>query len=201
MFRLVLFFVVLMFAPSGYFIWSSGRDAVIDDLVAASQKDDVAAFAERVDFDAVRAFLKQDLNRQRTMPLFQGVSAGLSEQKISEVVDYYVQPENIDILYYYHEQVFENLPERDFIHSITYTPPYGFSVTVGFPKTVSTSNAQGDAAAIAAARDRFKVRAVFALDGLTFKMKELHVPIFMTPRHVYSTPAVKVFGRRDVYQR
>ena len=184
--RLALIIALFLLTPAVYFFYDYSRDAVIDELVAASQKNDVTVFAARVDWEALRGFLKNDLAAQKRSPL--GSSFGPDLSQIDKVVDYYVQPENIDIAFYYHEDVFTGIPERDFIVAEGFAPPFGFSMTLGFPKSV-------DAKEIPAAKDRLKARFVFRLDGLTWKIKEMHVPIFMVPRHVYSTPAVKVYGR------
>ena len=184
--RIALIAVLFLIAPAFYFFYEYSRSAVIDDLVAASQRNDVAAFAERVDWDELRAFLKADLAAQKKSPL--GSSFGPELSQIDKVVDYYVQPENIDIAFYYHDDVFTGVPERDFIVAEGLSPPFGFYMTLGFPKSI-------DAKEVPASKDRLKARFVFGLDGLTWKIKEMHVPIFMVPRHVYSTPAVKVYGR------
>ncbi len=132
MFRVVILAVVLLLIPAAYFIYDQSRQAVIDELVAASQKDDVAAFASRVDWDTLRAQLKQDLAAQKRSPL--GSSFGPNLDQIDAVVDYFVQPDNIDIAFYYHDDVFKGQPERDFIIEEGFSPPFGFYMTLGMPR-------------------------------------------------------------------
>lgn len=185
--RLYLLIALLLLGPLVWFGYTYTRDATIEGMIEASKKDDVQAFASYVDWDALRAFLKQDLAAQKKTPV--GASFGPEVSKIDDVVDYYVLPENIAIAFYYHAEMFGNLPEENFILAKGYAPPFGFQVTVGYPRAAAAEGPQ-----LAAARERIKATFVFGLDGLSWKIKEMHVPVFMVPRHVYSTPAVQVFG-------
>jgi hypothetical protein len=185
--RLYILIALILISPLTWFGYTYSRDATIAGMIEASKQDNVDAFASYVDWEGLRAQLKQDLTAQKKSPI--GASFGPEASKINDVVDYYVLPENIAIAFYYHAEVFENLPEENFILSKGYAPPFGFQITLGYPQNVS-----GGGAEIAAARQRIKAKFVFGLDGLSWKIKEMHVPIFMVPRHVYSTPAVRVYG-------
>lgn len=189
--RLYILIALILLTPLVWFGCTYSRDATIAGMIDASKLDNVDAFAAYVDWDALRAQLKQDLAAQKKTPI--GASFGPDAGKINDVVDYYVLPENIAIAFYYHAEVFGNLPEENFILSKGYAPPFGFQITVGYPRNVSADGAQ-----VAAARERIKAKFVFGLDGLSWKIKEMHVPIFMVPRHVYTTPAVRVYGPRDI---
>ena len=189
MLRLILTgFVLLVFVLVGA-LGIHSKNAVVGEIIAASRRGDVAGFAARVDWVPLRAFLKQDLTAQKKSLGAYGEAMGPPLSRIEKVVDYYVQPENIDIAYYYHEELFPQVKEEDFIDSTGYAFPFGFQVTLGFPKDVSVEDVPQ------VMKDRMKARFVFRLNGLTWKIKEMHVPLFMVPAYVYDTPAVKVYGR------
>lgn len=187
MLRLVFPVLLVLAAAAAWGACLYGKGKVVDELVAASQGNDAAAFAARVDWEGLRAFLKEDLAAQKKSPI--GASMGPDAGRIGAIVDYFIQPENVGILYYWHDEVFKGIPERDFIHASGFAPPFGFYVTLALPDAALQENAQARAF-----RDRMKVRAVFRLDGLTWKVRELHVPLFMVPRHVYNVPAIDVYG-------
>lgn len=188
--RLGILVGIIVLLAAGYFSYSYSKDKVIAEMIAATERQELDNFAARVDWDALRSFLKQDLVERKNQPNPYNLPTGPDASKIDSIVDYYVQPANIDILFYYHEEVFSDVPLADFIDSTGFVPPFGFYVTVAYPKNLAQGNN-----IVAATRDRMKVRADFLLDGTTFKIKKLHVPLFMVPPHVYSTPAVNVFGR------
>jgi hypothetical protein len=180
--------VLLALVVAG-FCYVHSKSAVIDELIAASRRADVAAFSSRVDWEVLRANIKQDLAAQKKNMGEMGASMGPAAGQIDKVVDYFVQPENIDIAFYLHTEMFPQVKEEDFIDSTGYAFPFGFYVTLGLPKGGGNNDIPQ------MLRDRLKVRVVFRLDGLTWKMREMHVPLFMTPAHAYDVPAVKVYGR------
>lgn len=180
---------LLLALPAGVLFFSQQK--VEAEVVAAVNQADVAALAARVDFDKLRVFLKQDLQAKKADKSPIGslyANAGPSAGNIDKVVDYYVQPDNIAILYYLRESTFEQIPVERFIVGRGFSPLYGFSLTFGLPP-----EAVQDGAARAAA-ERFQVRVVFRLSGLTWKVSELHAPMFMVPKHVYNQPAVDIFA-------
>ena len=120
----------------------------------------------------------------------QGASVGPSLSQVDAVVDYYAQPENLGLLFHYRDLLFPKLPEEAFIESTGFFPPYGFHVVISYP---DGGPALGDMGALM--KDRLKARAVFRLDGLTWKVSELHLPIFLVPRQSFSIPATEHFGR------
>lgn len=167
------------------------QKSVEAEVVSAIERADIDALAARVDFEALRAFLKEDIRRQKTdtSPLGRHMtSAGPSIDKIDAVVDYYVQPANIEILYYMRNSAAADVPVQSFVVSRGYAPPYGFALTFGAPPEL----VQDSAAKLAA--ERYKVRAVFGLSGFKWKITELHAPLFMVPRTAYSQPAVDIFA-------
>jgi len=189
MFRWI-FIAWIVIAPVSWFLGDYVRESVIEEMITASQNNDVAAMANRFAWDDLRVWLKEDIAEAKRNLGANGAMLGPTPSKINEVVDYYVQPENIDIVYYYHDLLFPNLKEEDFIQSTGYYPPFGFYVTLGYPEEVTT----GNAALLPVMRDRIKARFVFGLDGLTWRVKQMHVPIFMVPKNTYPQPAVDRFG-------
>ena len=164
-----------------------GKSTVINELIADSRRGDVAAAAARFDWPELRAYMKQNMVEVRKATAMFG-DVGPSESQIPAVVDYYVQPENIGIAFYLHTEMFPQVKEEDFIDSTGYAFPLGFEMTLGVPKSISSDEIPQ------ALRDKAKVRIVFRLDGLTWKVKEMHVPPFMVPTTVYDTPAIKIYG-------
>jgi hypothetical protein len=170
------------------YVYSKGK--VIDEMIDAAHRADVAAFSKRIDWAGAREYAKADLAKQKGG--IGGDQMGPSKTDIPRVVDYYMQPANLDIVFYLREELFPNIPEKDFIQSVSYAPPYGFTVTLGLPKNVGV---KGGGDIPEAMRDRVKAWATFRLEGLTWKLREFTVPLFIVPTHVYSTPAVEVYGR------
>ena len=188
MLRIVAILLLLSIIPAGAYFYSHSREAVIAEFVRASQNNDVNAMANRIDFVSVRASLKEDLKRQKSPGLFVA-QGGPALDSIDRVIDYYVQPENIAILYYYYDMTFEGIAETQFIREKGYTPLLGFQIVLGMPDTAT----KGDAM-VSSMREQVKARLVFGLDGLTWKVKEIYMPAFMVPAHTYSQTALEVFG-------
>jgi hypothetical protein len=190
MLRWILLIWMLLVAPLGYAGLQYVQNKVLTEMIAASRKDDVAALAARVDWESLRAFVAEDLAAQKKFVGAQGATIGPAEAEITKVVDYYLKPENIDILYYQHQKRLPQSREEDFIGGQGYAPPFGFQVTLVYPKKAVTADP-----ILSAIKDRIKVKFVFGLDGLTWKVKEMHVPLYLAPSQTYEVPAVKIFGR------
>lgn len=188
---LIILALVAAFVTIPAAVWLYGQKSVEAELVAALERNDPAAVAVRVDFDKLRAFLKQDLLAKKNDKSPIGslyARSGPDIHNIDKVVDYYAQPENIAILTYMRNSTFPDIPVGTFIVSRGYAPLYGFSMTFGLPPEALKDSA------MRAAAERFQVRAVFRLSGLTWKLAELHAPLFMVPEHTYSQPAVEIFA-------
>ena len=191
MLRIVAILLLLATIPAVAYLYTHSRDAVITEFVRASQNNDVNAMASRIDFASVRASLKEDLKHQKAPGLF-SAPGGPALDSIDRVIDYYVQPENIAILYYYYDMTFEGVAETQFIRDKSFTPIFGFQITLGMPDTATKSDAM-----VSSMRDRLKTTLVFGLDGLTWKLKEMYIPAFMVPAHTYSQTALEVFGPKQ----
>lgn len=187
MFRLILASSAVAVIAIATIVYFYSKDKVIDEMIDAAHRADVAAFSSRIDWPGAREYAKTDLAKQKGG--LGGDQMGPAKGDIPRVVDYYMQPANLDIIFYLREELFPNIPEKDFIQSVSYSPPYGFTVTVGLPKNV------GGGEIPEGMRSRIKAWATFRLDGLTWKMREFTVPLFIVPPHVYSTPAVEIYGR------
>ena len=191
MLRIIAILLLLSIIPAGAYFYSHSREAVIAEFIHASQTNNVNAMAERIDFASVRESLKQDLKRQKAPGLFVA-QGGPGLDAIDRVVDYYVLPENIAILYYFYDMTFEGVAEAQFIREKGFEAPFGFQITLGMP----AEGVKGDAM-VSAVRDQVKARLVFGLDGLTWKLKEIYMPAFMVPAHTYSQTALEVFGPKS----
>ena len=190
MFRIIFAASALALIAIAAIVYVFSKDKVIDEMMAAAHRADVTAFSSRIDWAGAREYAKADLAKQKGG--IGGDQMGPSKGDIPRVVDYYMQPANLDILFYLREQLFPDIPEKEFIQSVSYAPPYGFTVTLGIPKNMGVRDG-GDVPE--ALRDRLKAWATFRLDGLTWKLREFTVPLFLVPPHVYNTPAVDVYGR------
>lgn len=158
-----------------------GKDTVIAEMIAASRANDAAAFDGRVSWEAVRAFLKEDIARQKQAP--QASAIGPAAAKVGSIVDYYIRPENIPVLYHYHDTLFAHVREEDFIVSSGYVFPLGFDVTLAYPASNPLNLGMPKLM-----HDRLRARFVFGLDGLTWKIREMHVPLMMVPSQERALP-------------
>lgn len=190
MFRFVLLAVVLLLLPAGYFAYTLSRDAVVEELIAATKRDDAAAVSARVDWEPLRASLKETLTEQQKFIESRGGRAAMQAQDISAVVDYYAQPENIDILFYQHDLLLPGVREEAFLESVSYAPLIRFKIVFGYPKEAPSLGEVG-----ALLRDRLKVGVVFGLTFSGWKVKAMELPIFMCPTRIHSQPANQIYGR------
>lgn len=188
---IVILIVAAMSAAAGIFWYASAR-SVPAEVIAAMEQGDVAGLAARVDFDALRAFLKEDLRAKKNDKSPIGsltAGAGPSMDKIDSVVDYYVQPENIPIIYAMRDSAARDIPVEKFVVSRGYVAPYGFSLTFGAPPELLKDGARAIA-------DRYRVTVVFTLSGGAWKITEMRVPLYMVPQFTYSQPAVDIYAPR-----
>jgi hypothetical protein len=179
--------LALLLIAIGTFFYS--KTVVIQEMIDAARLNDAQAIAARFDWPAVREYMKKTLVENKKATAMFG-DVGPPAAQIPAIVDYYMQPENIDIAFYLHQQLFPTVKEEDFIDSTGYVFPFGFRITLGVPQNLANAN---DIPQIM--RDRLKVTFVFRLDGMTWKIKEMRVPLLMVPPTVYDVPAVKIYGR------
>lgn len=192
--RILLIFLallVILVFPSTWFLYNSSKDGVVAEMIAASQNDDVDAMAARFKWDDVRANLKDRISSQKRAMGSYGNMVGPDASKVDEIVDYYVQSENLEIAYIYHDRLFPDVDEQAFIRDIAFAPPFGFSILMGYPK-----DAENAPTVDPLLQEQLQARFIFRLDGLTWKVHEINLPIFMVPTRTYQQPALQYFKQR-----
>lgn len=183
--RYILVVLFLMLAPIGYFILTTSQNSVIEEMITASKEDNAATISARVDWPALRNFVKDDIASAKKGNAY-FANLGPTQTNITPVVDHYLREENVPLLFYFHDKMFPGTPEDAFIESAGYAPPFGFYVTLAYPKVAPGS----PSAEMRGLRDRIKVRFVFRLDGTTWRIKEMHVPLFMVPSQPGVLPVI-----------
>lgn len=183
--RYILVLLFLMLAPVIYFITTTAQTSVVEEIIEASKRDDAAVISGRVNWEATRNFVKDDIRQSKKAGAF-FANLGPTDTNIGPVVDHYLRKENVPLLFYFHGKMFPGTPEDAFIESSGYAPPFGFYVTLAYPKVAPGA----PSAEMRGLRDRLKVRFVFRLDGTTWRIKEMHVPLFMVPSQPAPLPAV-----------
>lgn len=183
--RYVLIILFLMLAPVVYFVTLTAQTNVIEEMIAASKRDDATAIAGRVNWPALRNFVKDDILQSKKGGIY-FANLGPSETNIGPIVDHYLREENVPLLFYFRDKMFPGTPEDAFIESAGYAAPFGFYVTLAYPK-VAPGNPSTEMRSL---RDRLKVRFVFRLDGTTWRIKEMHVPLFMVPSQPNPLPVI-----------
>lgn len=179
--RLAIVILILLTAPTAYFLCIYGKNSVIAEMTAASRANDAAAFGDRVDWEAVRAFLKADIGRQKQVP--HAGAVGPPAAKVGGIVDHYIRPENVPVLFHYHDNLFPGVREEDFILSSGFAFPFGFDVTLAYPASNPLNLGMPKLM-----HERLRARFVFGLDGLTWKIREMHVPLMMVPSQERALP-------------
>ncbi len=174
--RYVLIILFLMLAPIAYFVTVTSKNGVVAEMIEASKRDDAAAISARVNWQALRNFVKDDITQAKKANIY-FANMGPTLTQIGPVVDHYLRAENVPLLFYLHDKMFKGTPEEAFIESTGFAPPFGFYVRLAYP-TVGPGN---PAPEIRGLRDRLQVRFVFRLDGTTWRITEMHVPLYMVP--------------------
>lgn len=180
--------IILDLIGLGIYKYSSAK--VIDELVLAVRNKDVAAVSARIDWEGLKEQLKTDIAAQKKAYGQAGTGIGPIATRIPAVVDHYIKEDGIKTAFYYREKLFANVPERDFIDSTGFALPFGFQVTLAYPTSQAAANPMA-----MAMRDRMKVKAVFGLDGLTWKIREMHVPLYMVPADAHALPDLRLLGK------
>lgn len=161
------------------------KDRIVDELVEAARADDAQALRDRLDFRALRSFLKSDLKKKSkavrggsvTIPI------GPEPDKIDEIVDFYIQPERIDLLLALKPKIFPDADPQDFVWDVDFRGPFSFAVTVGYPAEDEQQTLYSERMST--------VKFVFKGHGWKWRAKEMHVPLFMVPRDTYSDDEIE----------
>jgi hypothetical protein len=162
------------------------KDRVAQELVQAVEAKDMATIESRIDFRAVRSFLKKDLSKKAQAVRAGGVAKGIgpAPERIEEIVEYYVQPAMVELLLDLRPQAFPESKASDFIYSVRYYNPLTFSITVGYPRPEGGVTTLGDKMSA--------ITFVFKAHGWRWRVKEMHVPLFMVPREIYDKQDIEV---------
>jgi hypothetical protein len=181
---------IILFDLIGLGIYKYSSAKVIDELVMAVHNKDVAAVSARIDWEGLKAQLKEDIAAQKKAYGQAGTAIGPIASRIAPVVEHYIKEDGIKTAFYYREQLFKDVPERDFIDSTGFALPFGFQVTLAYPVSQAAANPMA-----MAMRDRMKVKVVFGLDGFTWKIREMHVPLYMVPADTGALPDLRMLGK------
>ena len=185
----IFLIVLIIIGPTLYFIYDTSKDRVISELIEATVNKDQTTLSNRFNWDVVRQNTIDDLKSEKAALGNYGSAIGPPKSKIDEIVNYYIQPQNIELAYYYHEKIFDDLDPNAFIRDISFKAPWGFSITLGYPIEF-----EGKHHVDPVLKQQLKTRFVFRLDGMTWKIDTLEIPIFMIPHQTYSRPALEQFG-------
>jgi len=166
------------------------RQAVVDNLLIAASAEDSEKIEERIDWNKLRNFVRKDLIQKSNAVRAggQGIPIGPTTDKIPELVDYYIQPEKIGMAFRLRKAVFPEHAPSDFLRRVSFDGPFAFDVSVGYPQT------SGDEILQPTFTEQMSmVRFVFRLQGWTWKIEEMHVPLFMVPRKIYTEQEIEAF--------
>lgn len=154
------------------------RDPYIAEIMDKAARYDDKGIAQEVDWEKLRTFMKLDLiqRAQKTNPVMGGArGANLRPDHISRVVDYYIQPQNLVLLFRLKKGYAPYYYESDFIASIKSHKLTGIEVVFQHPEAKSTSIALGQG----------QVKAIFSLNkDIEWKLTELHIPLMMVPSYI-----------------
>ena len=170
------------------------RMAVITDLKLAVKTSNEQKIIDRVAWNDLNTFLIDDLQTKASSAQNSTIFANkvkLRPKRVPDIVDYYVRPENIRIPLIYRATLFPDVPISDFVWSVKSSDPMSFKVTAGYPKNYNRPNQNlGDFSKLT---ESLSVDFVFKLDGLTWKIHEMHVPIMLVPSVTYNLPATEIY--------
>ena len=126
------------------------------------------------------------------------MSSGPPEEKIDEIVEYYARPENFKVLFKLKEKHFSTAKAADFVHSSGLSGPFSWSVTFGLPVTKKEKGLSDERQALVSrVRSALEVSVIFTLDGLTWKISRVQVPLFLVPDKTYNKPLTEVYNVED----
>lgn len=185
-FLLLWFFVISPLLSYGV-IYS--KDRIVENVLAMADRGDAAGIEALVDWEALCAQLKQSIALQKKHLGTYNTHIGPADNMVAPVVDYYVQPGNLAVLFYLRDQFFAGVPAKSFLQSVGYYPPFGFHMTFGYPKGIAP---RGEAVT-ALLQDRVKVRVIFQLTPFKWRLMALEVPIYLVPAQTYDQPLPEIF--------
>ncbi len=180
MFRSVIIILtlsIISFWLIGYGIYKTTHGNVIQQVIFAFEDNDFETLEERVSWAALRSSLVREI---REKELVQGDEVLKdSSLNVNDLVSYYIQPENIDVLFYLKERHFPSSKYEDFVRDIGYAPLLGFYIELGAPKPKTH---------LTSYKDFLNMRLYFSLEGLTYKISALDIPKALIPQKIYDEP-------------
>lgn len=125
---------------------------------------------------------------------FPQLSTGPSEENIDEVVDYYVQPDNLPVLMALKDKRFRAFNPDDFVQNVGFASPFSWTVSFGLPsgRVSEVSDAINNPEMVSKVQSVMQVTLVFELDGMTWRVTQIRVPLFMVPKRAYNHPLEQV---------
>ncbi len=168
----VVSIVAFLFALTGA-IHVSVKHNIVHSITSATLKGDVNALKERTDWNALRESIKLDLEERTQSEYAKSAGLNLSKKEIHNLVDFYIRPENVPMLFYYHSQFAPDIPPRDFIRSAKMLGFKELVMNVAYP-------AQDDRPWIESLEP---VQIVFRLDNsFKWRLVDMNAPFYVIPR-------------------
>ncbi len=157
------------------------RGPFIAEIMDKAARYDNEGIAAEIDWEKLRAFMKADLieRASKTNPMNRDRMRGahLRPDHIKKVVDYYIQPQNIILLFKLKKGYAPYYYESDFIGSIKSHNLTGIEVIFQHPERESVNPVLGHT----------QVKAIFQINqDLEWKMTELHIPLYFVPEYIPS---------------
>ena len=191
--KLSLISLLITSIIAGFNVMTRGN--AIEDLIQATEQLDQDRFSNRFNWQDARNFTTADLidKKQKTGNNF---DIGPSETKIPELVDFYLQDDKIPVLFYFKDALFPDLTPKTFIRDKGFYGLTGFYVTIGYPVGYIPEGFAGEPPL----SQRLIVRVLFELDGLTWKIVGIKVPLFMMPKREFDAPEQAYQDLQGAYQ-
>lgn len=152
------------------------NEQYVQNKVADSARNfSIADIRERTDWDSLRAWLKKDLNRRTQSYIAQSGGFNMTDQEIKNLVDFYVQPVNLPLLFYYHRQRAANTDPGSFIRSTKMISPIRMQMELNYPASEKT---------VAWKKNLPPLVAEFEFKEMSWKLTKLHTPLHLLPNRV-----------------
>jgi Protein of unknown function (DUF2939). len=161
---------------------------VPDKILAAIDAGDREALEERVEWNELRAYLREDLTAQAKLMKSARLPGGIATSQVDPVVTHYVQPENLEMLFTLKRAFVPDIPAADFLRETSIAGPGSFKMVFTYPR--SAPKAEYVPAAL-------RVEAIFKLDWFTWKVQALEVPAPIVPKRIVTAEQlISRFGGR-----
>jgi hypothetical protein len=170
------------------------NEQYVQNTVADSARNySIADIRERTDWDALRAWLKQDLRKRTHNYIAQSSGFNLDDQEISDLVDFYVQPVNLPLLFYYHTQRAADTDPGSFIRSTKMISPTRMQMELNYP--VKDDSAEWK-------KNLPPLVAEFKFKEMSWKLTKLHTPLHLLPKKAPSlTKAATKMGKANTVDK